>query len=179
MEEVERSEDVAAKAHGQRVDRGEARRLHDRCEGRPELAGLLDRHDDAVATMRKAVRDDPDALSEAPRDSRVADAMRNLLTHYRNQTREDANDVDALFMTAAMRHLLGENALAYFAASKAIEAGDRDDSALILKGMIQRSLDAQPDGDSTGRDFIPAPPAPASSPNGVEVETMPGSPRQF
>ena len=137
-------------------DVNEAQRAFDRerlnvpGDGLPQIgqaitAGLLERYEEAVAAMRKALRDDPDALNEVPQNSQIADQIRALLTHYRNITREKPEDIDALFMTAALRHLLQEDALAYFAIDKAIDAGDSDDIARMLKSVIQRALDAQPD----------------------------------
>ena len=158
----------------------EARRAFDRDvqnapgDGLPQIgyaitAGLLERYDEAVASMRKALRDDPDAFKEAPHDVKIVEQMRTLLTHYRNVTRDNANDIDGQFMTAALRHLIGEDALAYYAVSKAIEAGDKDQSVIVLKVLIQRTLDAQPDSSE------PAATTPATVPSIFESPAEPSA----
>ena len=170
----------------------EARRAFDRDtlnapgDGLPQIgyaitAGLMERYDEAVSAMRKALHDDPDSFSEAPRDARIIEQMRTLLTHYRNVTRDKADDIDGLFMTAALRHLMGEDALAYFSVSLAIEAGDKDQSAVILKTLIQRALDAQTEQvEPAATSPTPtAPPAPATVPSVIEPATSPASGQPF
>jgi hypothetical protein len=67
-----------------------------------------------------------------------------------------------------------------------MDAGDRDESARILKGLIQRSLDARPDapGDAASAPMIPEPlPVPAASepvaPSQVPPPTAPGTQPQW
>lgn len=163
-------------------DAREARRAFDReivnspGDGLPQIgyalaAGAMERYDDAIAAIRKAVREDPDSFREVPHDGRIADQIRGLLTHYRNVTREKPDDVNALFMSAALRYMMGEDALGYFAISKGIAAGDKDESAEILRAALQRALDAEPETVT-----VPSA-APASEP--ATAPAGPTAPRQF
>ena len=110
-------------------------------------------------------------------DARVVEQMRTLVTHYRNVTRAKADDIDGLFMIAALRHLMGEDALAFFAVTKALEAGDKDLSAPILRTLIQRSLEAQPDVDEPAATTPES--APATAPSLLEPATSPASGQPF
>jgi tetratricopeptide (TPR) repeat protein len=167
----------------------EARRIFERDktanpeDGLPEIgyaiaAGLLERYDEALASMRAAVRDDPDAFGETPHDAKTDERINALLTHYRNATREKSDDADALFMTAALRHLLGQDALGLYAIDKAMQSGDHDPSALVLKGVIQRSLDAQPQSAPPAVPDLQQPPSsvpgPVSAPTSVPTTSPAG-----
>ncbi len=167
-------------------DAREARRAFDReCQnnpgdGLPQIgyaitAGLMERYDEAMIAMHRVLDEDPDAFSEVPRNDKIAEQIRIVLAHYRNVTRENPKESNALFMTAALRHLLGEDALAYFAIDKAIEAGDAEKSSSVLKGLIQRSLDAQPAAETPASapsaiGPVPAEPVPAPSATAPRTE---------
>jgi hypothetical protein len=74
-------------------DAREARRVFDRAvavhpnDGLTQIgysisAGMLGRYDDAVASMRKALRDDPESLNEVPENDTLDASLRQLLEHY-------------------------------------------------------------------------------------------------
>ncbi len=102
--------------------------------------GLLDRDSAAVDAMRRVLIDEPEALRWVPDDPLVGEQILILLDVYADRAREDFGDIDALFMVAALRFILGESADAYFAIDTAINNGDEDASALNLKAMINRDL---------------------------------------
>ncbi len=114
-------------------------------EGAPRIGyaittGLLDRDSAAVDAMRRALIDDPEAVRWVPDDPQMREQILILLDVYVDRAREDFGDIDALFMVAALRFMLGETADAYFAIDTAIINGDEDASAFNLKAMINRDL---------------------------------------
>ncbi len=114
-------------------------------EGAPRIgyaisSGLLDRDSAAISAMRRALRDQPEALRSVPSDPLTREQILILLGVYANRAREDFGDIDALFMIAALRFMLDEPADAYFAIDTAINNGDEDASAFNLKAMINRDL---------------------------------------
>ncbi len=114
-------------------------------EGAPRIGyaittGLLDRDSAAMDAMRRALIDEPEALRWVPDDPEMREQILILLGVYADRAREDFGDVDALFMVAALRFMLGEAADAYFAVDTAIINGDEDASAVNLKAMINREL---------------------------------------
>ena len=154
-------------------DAREARRVFDRALsvhtndalsqiGYSIAAGMLGRYDDAVASMRKALRDDPKSLNEVPENSKLDASLRQLLDHYAAIVKQSPGDIDSLFMSAALRYLVDDAALAYFAADQALTQGDRDPSAQNLKRLIQTSLQKHDGG--TGNSSQPATDAPLSLP---------------
>jgi hypothetical protein len=150
-------------------------------DGLPQIglslaAGLLARYDEASAAMRSALHDDPDAFAEVPLNQPIADQLQTLLAHYRNITREKPEDIDARFMSAAVRHLLGQDAMAYYSIDTAIKAGDADESAMILEALIERALHT--DETDRGDISITAEPA-ATQPLDSTPAPATSSPRQF
>ncbi len=114
-------------------------------EGAPRIGyaittGLLDRDSAAMDAMRRALIDEPEALRWVPDDPQMREQILILLGVYADRAREDLGDVDALFMVAALRFMLGEAADAYFAVDTAIINGDEDASAVNLKALINRDL---------------------------------------
>ena len=114
-------------------------------EGAPRIgyaisSGLLDRGSAAISAMRRVLRDRPEALRSVPSDPLMREQILILLGVYADRAREDFGDIDALFMVAALRFMLGEAANAYFAIDTAINNGDEDASAFNLKAMINRDL---------------------------------------
>ena len=130
-------------------------------------AGLLSRYDDATASMRIALRNDPESLNEVPDNAKIEQGVRQLLDYYVDRIKSAPGDVDALFMSAALRFLVDDEALAYFAADRAIEKGDKDVSVLNLKRLIQSALDK----DSQKHQAEPAPSvAPSDRPAAIPSE---------
>jgi hypothetical protein len=114
-------------------------------EGAPRIGyaittGLLGRDSAAVDAMRRALIDDPEAVRWVPDDPQMREQILILLDVHVDRAREDFGDIDALFMVAALRFMLGETADAYFAIDTAIINGDEDASAFNLKAMINRDL---------------------------------------
>jgi hypothetical protein len=103
-------------------------------------SGLLYRDDAAVSAMRRAMRDEPSALRAVPRDSIMRDQFRSLLGFYADRARRNFGDLDALFMVAALRYLLDEPSVAYFAADAAIRSGDDDEATDNLKRLIEETM---------------------------------------
>lgn len=99
-------------------------------------AALLDRHEEAYAAMRRAIRLDPEAANFLPHDDRIQPLLTEAANHYEQQARISYGDLDALFMAAALRYMLGEQGAAYYAIDAAITLGDTDTAALQLKAMI-------------------------------------------
>ncbi len=171
-------------------DPREARRAFERerannpGDGLPQIgyaisAGLLERYDEAIASMRSALRDDPDAFAEMPLNQQIAEHLQTLLTHYRNITREKPEDVDARFMQAAIRHLLGQDALASYSIDVAIKAGDADESARVLEALIARSLNQEEPQTGEPEAAPAAPPAPPVPPAATSPQPATTGPRQF
>ncbi|MDY7109821.1 MAG: hypothetical protein SYC29_14405 [Planctomycetota bacterium] len=103
-------------------------------------SGLLYRDSAAVSAMRRAMRDEPSALRAVPRDASLRQRLRSLLDFYADRARRDFGDLDALFMVAALRYLLDEPSVAYFAADAAIRSGDEDTATRNLKLLIEETM---------------------------------------
>ncbi len=103
-------------------------------------AGLLNLNTAAVADMRRAVRDRPEALGEVPKDAPIREQIYRLLDRYSKRVRQNFGDTDGLFMVAALRFMLDDPSAAYFAVDAAIRSGDRDDSAWYLKALLEELL---------------------------------------
>jgi tetratricopeptide (TPR) repeat protein len=168
-------------------DAREARRAFDRAvsaypsDGLPLVgyalsAGLLQRYDEAVDSMRRAMRRDPQSLNEVPQDDDLRQEFKPLLDYFEARLQQSPDDIDANFMIAALRYLTGDEAMAYFSIDRAMEAGDRDVSAVNLKAVIRNALDRGPSDRAPSLSmFEQAPPAPASDPQAQENEVeVPG-----
>jgi tetratricopeptide (TPR) repeat protein len=132
-------------------DAREARRVFDRAinvypaDGLPLIgysiaAARLDRHEEAVEYMRRALRTDPEALNEVPQDEQVQQQISQALSVFENRA-QSSDDPDSLFMVAALRYLAGEEALAYFAIDRVTDRGYNDASDVNLKAVIQATID--------------------------------------
>jgi hypothetical protein len=102
-------------------------------------AGLHDEHGEAVHTMRDALRQDPVSLLDVPAGSRLDEQLHALAEHYDEQARRQYGNVDALFMVATLRYLLGDDSAAHYAIDVGINLGDNDESAHILQSLIEAS----------------------------------------
>jgi hypothetical protein len=102
--------------------------------------GLQWRDDAALEAMRRVLRDDPGALRSAPMDAQMRNQVYRLLEYWDGLARQDWEDEDPLFMSAALRFMLGDTAAAYFAVDSAIRAGDERYSAENLRIMIEEVL---------------------------------------
>lgn len=114
-------------------------------EGEPQVGyaiavGLLGDDEAAIFAMRKALRDDPEALYEVPENLALEGHLRVLMSRYEDGARGADTDRDALFMVGAIRFLLGEEAVGYFAISEAVEAGDDNESTLILRELLRDAM---------------------------------------
>jgi hypothetical protein len=112
-------------------------------------AGLLADDDVAATEMRRALREDPAALGDVPRDLVLRHRIRILLAHYETLVRRSFADPNALFMVAALHALIEEHALAYFAIDAAIDAGEVDDAAFNLRDAMQAMLRGRLGGDES------------------------------
>jgi len=90
--------------------------------------------------MRQAMRLDAGALDRVPRSPALAVNFEAVASHYGGRIKVDLDDVDALFMIAATRHLLGDQAVAFFAVDSAMRNGDADESSANLRTMLREAL---------------------------------------
>ncbi|MCZ6493071.1 MAG: hypothetical protein O6933_03230 [Planctomycetota bacterium] len=103
-------------------------------------AAQLDLPEIAVETMREAMRVDPEALHYVPDDDRLAQEVSDRVQYYEDRARHTYGDVDALFMVAALRYMLGELPAADYALDVAITLGDVEVSTVKLKAIIEWAL---------------------------------------
>ncbi|MHC4909341.1 MAG: tetratricopeptide repeat protein [Planctomycetota bacterium] len=97
----------------------------------------LEQHDLAVEQMRTAVRADASALRRVPVGPSLDTQVEAVLAAYRPVVIADESNLDALFMVAAMAHILGDHTVAYFSIDTAIERGDADPAAKALRSVIE------------------------------------------
>jgi hypothetical protein len=112
---------------------------------------LIDRKIEATAMMRRALKNDPEAIHEVPQTQGLIQAMEAALDEFVEMSDRRADNVDAQFMIAAMRYMLGDVSRAFFAIDRATDWGDKDASAVNLHGIIRKAMEQ------------PAQPAPAPS----------------
>ncbi|MHC4414877.1 MAG: hypothetical protein ACYS0G_06300 [Planctomycetota bacterium] len=114
-------------------------------EGLPRIGyaittGLLDDDPAAVDAMRRALRDEPEALWNVPDDPLMQERVRSLEAHYADRVRRDFGDTDGMFMVATLRFVLDEHGNAFFAAEAAIRNGDDDESVYNLRVMLEEVM---------------------------------------
>ncbi len=100
-------------------------------------AALSENHTTAALAMRRAFTLDPVGASDLPsrRDLRVK--IRELTNYYRDIVNtEGEKDVDAIFMYAALSHLLNDFETAQVAVQEAIAQGDDSIGAENLKKLL-------------------------------------------
>ncbi len=102
-------------------------------------AGLLNDDESAVASLRQAMNEQPEAIVLVPQNLAMENHLQRLLARWEEKSRSEAT-ADAFFMVAAIRFMLHEDAVAYFAIDEAIAAGDADGSAQNLKDVIRASM---------------------------------------
>jgi tetratricopeptide (TPR) repeat protein len=105
--------------------------------GHALAASLLVEHDDAITSMREALRVDPESLRYVPDDERLRGRLAELVEHYEYRARHQYGDLDALFMAAALWYLLNQEDAAHYAINVAVTLGDSDSSTLSLKSLIE------------------------------------------
>ena len=155
----------------------EARRLFARQidqhpnDGLPQIgyaiaSTLIDRKLEAISMMRRALKNDAEAIVEIPQAQGVMTAIDDALNEYIAMSDRRADSVDAQFMIAAMRFMLGDTSRAFYAIDRAADWGDKDASAANLHAIIRKAME-QP--------AAPAPTAPPaeSSPTGQPVYMPP------
>ncbi len=108
-------------------------------------AAAIGEHDHAVTALRTAMRVDPVSLLDVPGSDRLDVLLSHTADHYDTRARAGYGDVDALFMVAALRYLLGQHHIAHYAVEIAIALGDVDPSTRNLKGVISYPLLERPD----------------------------------
>ena len=102
--------------------------------------GLLGRHEAASRSMRLAIVDEPDAIAQMSVNGQLHGYLQVLLGEYIDFARSRRNEMDALFMIAALRFMVHQDAEAYFAIDSAIRGGDTQDSTLLLRSIIDETL---------------------------------------
>ncbi len=98
----------------------------------------------AVIALRGAMRERAEALLLVPTDETLRRRLWLLADRLRDRARTlDGTPAqrDTLFLLASVQAILYDNANAYFSVSRAIELGDRDQSAINLKSMLQARLE--------------------------------------
>jgi hypothetical protein len=122
-------------------------------------AALLNRDDEAVAVMRLAMRIDPESILEVPFDQRLHDQIWFALDLFLDRADRNPQDVDAQFMIAALRFMMGDSTLSFFAIDRALDGGDMDQSAMNLRALIRQAMEET-------APFVPATPSspPANEP---------------
>lgn len=120
-------------------------------------AALLDRDDEAIAVTRLALRIDPEAIREVPQDQRVHEQIRIVLDRFIDRADQDSRDLDAHFMIAALRFMMGDSTLSFFAIDRAIDGGDADPAAQNLRLMIREAMEQS-------TPFVPTSPATTPAP---------------
>ena len=130
-------------------------------------SGKLERYDEAVMALRRALRLDAESLNKVPNADAVVETINKMLDHYKGVLKETQFDIDAMFMSASLEYMIGQDALAYFTVDNAIEHGDKDESASNLKTLVREALNkAVPPATSTKPQTAPSTlnPGPAISP---------------
>ncbi len=105
--------------------------------GRSLSAALLGREDEAVAAMRDVLQVEPDALDQVPESASLREQTAYLAEQFEARARRQYADVDALFMAASLRYLLGDVAAAHYSIDVAINLGDESASSAVLRSFIE------------------------------------------
>lgn len=98
--------------------------------------GLLGREQTAIEMMREAISIDAVAIERVAPTPELRLRLLELRRTYDDRLARAYDDVDALFMVAALRYLAGDVSVAWFAADAAIRLGDDSEAALALRDAI-------------------------------------------
>lgn len=93
-------------------------------------------HKDAVWAMRRAFRVDPHGAGDVYLDEELHHRVRSLADHYAGGAGHGYTDVDAEFMSAALRYLLHDHEAARHAVNAALEHGDHRASTRNLADLL-------------------------------------------
>lgn len=118
-------------------------------------AALRGRHDTAVWALRRAFRIDPAPLHYLDIDERLARRIHDLVERYTDQARRDKDNVDDMFMTAALNYLLHADEDARRAVKAALERGDAHPSTRALYDRLRE--DSEPAATPPESDTAAAP----------------------
>ena len=97
----------------------------------------------AIAAMRKAVEIQPESLGQVPVDEGLTRQIKTLLLHFHQVAAGQEQKPGAWFMLGALDHILGNDVRANAAIQKALQQGDRSNSALRLAARIEHGLSRQ------------------------------------
>lgn len=100
-------------------------------------------HGSAVSAMRSAVRRDPTMLRLVPVTADLSTRLRDMIELAKERTARSDQELDALFMIAAMQTILRDDAAAFYAANQARNRGDTDQSTAGLQSMLADSLSSE------------------------------------
>jgi len=111
--------------------------------GEPKLGYALatamqEDHDEAVWAMRRAVRFGGAELASLQPSGELAAEIDSLAQRYSGEGEAYLPAADASFLTASLRYVTGQTEAAKQACLKAMEQGDRSESTLALRGLIDQ-----------------------------------------
>jgi hypothetical protein len=108
-------------------------------------AGMQERHDEAVAAARKAVRTDPESLRyvQVQGDRQLEAVFASLLAHYEHRAVSVYGDLDAIFMVAVLRFFRGELAAARYAVDVGTTLGDDEAIMRFLRHLIAEAQEQE------------------------------------
>jgi hypothetical protein len=90
--------------------------------------------------MRAEVRHDPTMLRLVPVTQEMATRLRDIIDQYKQRTTRVDQEIDSLFMIAALQTILRDDGAAFYAVNQARNRGDTDQSATALQSMLADSL---------------------------------------
>ncbi len=105
-------------------------------------ASSIYRNTEAVSMMRRALRNDPEAIRSVPRSAEIDVVLGRLLTQWQDSSNANLDDADAHFMVAALRYMLGDSGRALFAIDRTADLGDTDASSQNLRIIIRQATEA-------------------------------------
>lgn len=92
----------------------------------------------AVGAMRRALEQDPEALTLAPTDERLTILLADATARYQERARKQYGDVDALVMTGSLCYMRRDMAEAHYAVEVALALDPTDTSARSLQALIEK-----------------------------------------
>jgi hypothetical protein len=104
---------------------------------------MLGNHEAGTHAVRRAMRDDYEAIRYVPEDPRLAQSLASLAEFYGRRAQDaQYGDPDALFMVGAMQYLLGNFEQAHYALEVGREQGDLDGSIVNLRALVEAAVAA-------------------------------------